>query len=127
MSNARSLAGYAPNILSGTYTPSLTNSTNISSSTANPCQYLRVGNTVVVSGNVVLSFTASNTASALGISLPIASNLGQIYHLAGTGSSGNGNYHGSIQGDATNDRATLQITPNALTGTIFFQFTYQVI
>lgn len=127
MSNARTL-GNTPNVVySGTYTPTLTNSTNISSSTANPCQYLRVGNTVVVSGAVALTFTSSGVQSVLGISLPIASNLGQIYHLAGTGSSGNGNYHGSIQGDATNDRGTLQITPNALTGTIFFQFTYQVI
>src|SRR5688500_4743620 len=38
-----------PVLTSGTYTPTLTNTTNLDGSTAYECQYLRVGNTVTVS------------------------------------------------------------------------------
>lgn len=126
-----SVQGTAPPTLAhGTYTPTITNTTNITNSTAYVCQYLRVGNTVIVSGSVFLTFTAYATASEIGISLPIASNLAQAYQLAGTSCTGNGVNVGAIQGDATNDRGTLKMTSPAsptTTGTLYFQFTYQVI
>jgi hypothetical protein len=62
-----------PVLASGTYTPTLSNTTNIAASAAFVCQYQRVGNVVTVSGRVNITPTAASVASELGISLPIAS------------------------------------------------------
>lgn len=58
---------------SGTYTPTLTNGTNVAASTSAVCQYLRVGNVVTVSGVVAITLTASGVASRMTFSLPIPS------------------------------------------------------
>src|SRR6185369_11101538 len=71
-------------IASGTYTPTLTNGTNVAASTARKCQWIRVGNVVLVSGQLDVD-TTSTGASELGISLPIASNLATAFDLAGSG------------------------------------------
>lgn len=130
MTNARTLSTYPTVVTSGTYTPSLTNTTNITSSTPYTCQYMRVGSVVNVSGAIFLTFTSVSTATEVGISLPIASNLAQTYQLGGGAGSGNGIYFGTLQGDVTNDRATLKMTSpptGTTTSTLYFNFTYQVI
>ena len=43
-----------PTLAAGTYTPTLTNVTNLDSSTAYEAQYIRIGGTITVSGNVVV-------------------------------------------------------------------------
>src|SRR5438552_1367658 len=45
-------AGGSDHPQSGSYTPRLTNVANLSASTAYTCQWMRVGNTVTVSGKV---------------------------------------------------------------------------
>ena len=70
---------------SGTYTPTLTNGTNIASSTAWPLQYMRVGNTVTVGGYINIDTTATG-ASGLRMSLPIASNFTASTDAGGVGS-----------------------------------------
>lgn len=63
-----------PVLVSGTYTPSLTNIANLTSSSAASCQYLRVGNTVTVSGKINAQAVAGgSTLTYLKMSLPIAS------------------------------------------------------
>src|SRR5690606_32796918 len=75
----------ASNVLSGTYTPTLTDSVNVTTSTAYACQYMRVGNVVTVSGKVdVTATTDGGTETILAISLPIASAFTQDYQAAGT-------------------------------------------
>ena len=61
-------------VRSGTYTPTLTNVTNISASDAFVCQWLRVGNIVTVSGKVNIDQTTPGQIE-LGISLPVASDF----------------------------------------------------
>jgi hypothetical protein len=79
-------ANPAGKILSGTYTPTLSNSSNVSASTARSCHYTRVGDVVMVTGAVDITPTvASNTQTDLYISLPIFSQLTDSYQLGGAG------------------------------------------
>jgi hypothetical protein len=120
-----------PIVAAGTYTPTLTNGTNVNSSTASSCQYMRVGNTVTVSGKVNITPTSTG-ATALGISLPIASSIANDNECGGTGTVGNTtDLFSSIRGDATNDRAELFFTIG-VTGTTsaqdwYFSFTYRIL
>jgi hypothetical protein len=115
--------------LSGTYTPTLSNTTNVSASTARQCTYMRVGNTVTVSGQLDIDPTTTLTATLLGISLPIASSLSTVYQLAGTASSMNiANESAGIEADPTNDRASLRyIAVDVTNHPMTFTFTYEVI
>lgn len=121
------------NVFSGTYTPTLTNVSNLDASTAVACQYMRVGNTVTVSGYVSVDpTTATGTLTRLGISLPVASNLGSVANCCGTAANisatASNSCYGCVYGDTTNDRAVLDF--NAPINTVFtvqFHFTYQVI
>lgn len=115
-------------VAAGTYTPTLTNQSNLDGSTAYECQYSRVGNTVTVSGKVDVNPTATGTTK-LGISLPIASNLGAAEDCAGTAAStGFAGESGPITGDAGNDRALLDwVTASSANHDMYFTFTYVVI
>lgn len=103
-----------PILESGTYTPSLTEVANVADSTAYVCQYLRVGNTVQVSGQVAIDPTLGATLTQLGISLPVPSALTQAYQAGGTAAcAAVAGYVAAISGDATNDRAELAFTTGA--------------
>lgn len=119
-------------VASGTYTPTLTNSTNIDSSTAHVCNWMRVGNVVTVSGRVDIDATAGGgAATSLGMSVPIASNFADAdgNEAGGTFSStGSVSMAGGIYADSTNDRLTFaynsQTTSNA---SFFFSATYLIL
>jgi hypothetical protein len=112
-------------LASGTYTPTLTNESNITSSTAYQCMYHRVGNIVTVSGKINVDYTATGTAT-LGISLPIASDIANDYDAAGV-MHAEVNAGGVIRGDATNNRAQFYINTGSSAGfDYFFTFTYIV-
>ncbi len=114
-------------ISSGTYTPTLTNVTNVTASTAYECQYLRVGNTVTVSGKVDIDVTLG-AASELGMTLPIASAMTAEENLGGTASSSAAaSLVSAVKADATNDRASFNFVAISLTNdSYFFEFTYQI-
>jgi hypothetical protein len=117
------------NVFSGTYTPTLTNTTNIASSTAAVCQYMRVGNVVTVSGTVTIDPTATGRI-VMGMTLPIASNFAGANECGGTfASSGTTTVNvGSIAADSTNDRATFDgVTADAASRVYAFSFTYRII
>jgi hypothetical protein len=115
------------NVFSGTYTPTLTNTTNITSSTASGCQYMRVGNVVTVSGQVAVTPTATGN-TLLGISLPIASNFTGAQQLGGTAMAQTTTQGAILYGDATNDRVVFRLQAAATTAlTYAFSFTYQVL
>lgn len=117
------------NITSGTYTPTLTNTTNVAASTAYQCQYLRVGSTVTVSGRIDVDPTTASVDTLLGISLPIASNFGGSEDCAGAAAaSGIVSESAAINADSVNDRAQMiWVTASDANHAMFFSFTYQVI
>lgn len=114
------------NLFSGTYTPSLTNTTNISASTAFACQYIRVGNVITVSGRVTIDPTAAG-AITLGFSLPVASNFTALGQCGGASANAFGDAI-QIIADTVNDYAsftgTVVETGNRTYG---FNFTYLVL
>lgn len=112
----------------GVYTPTLTNVTNLSASTAFQCQYARTGPMVMVSGKVSVDPTAAG-ATELGISLPIASGISAEEEVCGvafaTAIAGQG---AGIVGDAANNRAAMKWIAVDLTDQpMAFVFMYQVI
>jgi hypothetical protein len=118
------------NVLSGTYTPTLTNVTNVASSSSAQCQYSRVGNTVTVSGMLQLDPTSASVSTVLGISLPIASNFTLFTHCSGAAAAkGSASLSGAIVADTANDRANLQFINTADIANNFwhFEFTYTIL
>lgn len=115
--------------VSGVYTPTLTNVANVAASTAYECQYLRVGNTVTVSGKVDVDPTLTATSTQLGISLPVASNFGTAQDCAGVAfAPGIVSQGAAILGDVTNDRAQMQwVAADVTNQAMYFTFSYQVI
>lgn len=115
-------------ITSGTYTPTLTNVTNVDASTAYTCQYTRIGSMVTVSGKVTIDPNATS-ATELGMSLPIASNLANEEELGGTAADNANNNHAvRIKADTTNNRAAFVFTPSGNGSADYsFIFMYQII
>lgn len=117
-------------VASGTYTPGLTNVTNIAASTSYKAQWIRVGNVVTVSGKVDIDTTlAAGTASELGIALPIASNLGAENDLGGTATSDAvASETARIKADAANNRASVVFKSISLSNDSYaYIFQYEVI
>lgn len=74
-------------IRSGTYTPTVSATTNITTSNVpiNSAMWSRVGNIVTVSGTIDLTFTATNTTTTFSLSLPFSSsNFTTNYQASGT-------------------------------------------
>jgi hypothetical protein len=120
-------------IASGTYTPS-TNAGlgNVTTATANLCQWTRVGNVVTVSGSVAVDPVSASTRTIVGIALPIASNFTAQSNCAGSvGFEDASNVYstGFCLADATNDIALLSCknTTDTASNTWYFQFTYTVL
>lgn len=116
-------------LVTGTYTPTLTNTTNIAASTPYVCQYMQVGNVVTVSGKVDIDVTAAGNA-LLGMSLPVASALTTDIQVGGTfvSNAAATPEAGCIFADGTNDRASFKfIAVNTANNTFFFSFTYLVL
>jgi hypothetical protein len=112
---------------SGAYTPTLTNVANVSANTAFSCQYVRVGNTVTVSGRVDVTATANATSTQIRLSLPVASNFTNNGHLGGTAASNGTTMTGYISADTANDEALLTFTSNSTANRSFwFHFTYRI-
>jgi hypothetical protein len=112
---------------SGTYTPTVTDIANTTSNVARVCQYLRVGNTVTVSGFIDLTVTAGATSTIVEISLPIASNFSAVENCAGGGTAGTATLT-SVYGSVTNDKATVFFVSSGTGSTaVAFQFTYTII
>lgn len=127
---ASSLSSVAAGTISqGTYTPTLTNVTNIASSTASVCHYMRVGNVVTVGGSVTLTPTATGTDTVLGMSIPVASNFAAATDCGGVATAPAGTPTPfAILADTTNNRVQLQCLTNTnLSRTYYFNFTYRVI
>jgi hypothetical protein len=112
---------------SGTYTPTWTGLANVSSVTAFSCQYMRVGDTVTVSGWVTIDPTVDNTATSLSFSLPINSNTSSVNYLNGTGVTQGGGSAASLSGYGAN-YGEFEVVPSLATAVNYsFIFTYRII
>lgn len=119
----------SPTWNSGTYTPTLTGVTNVAASTAFPAFYTRMGNLVDVSGWFDVDPTAgAPTATELGISLPIASNLTGVDCFGVCAASASTTERAAaINADSTNDRCrAVWATADTANHTMYCKFTYVV-
>ena len=113
----------------GVYTPGITLVANLDAATSYECQYMQVGTIVNVSGRVDMDPTLSATSTKLGISLPVASNLGAAEDCSGMAfASGIAGQGAAIVADATNDRAQMQFISADITNqAMYFVFQYQIL
>jgi hypothetical protein len=119
-----------PTLVSGTYTPVITNATNVAASTAYVCQYLRVGNVVTVSGKVDIDPTAASVSTVITLSLPIASVLASSNQVGGTAVCPSiAGLAGGISGAVASGTAALAYIGNAdvASRSWYFTFTYLVL
>lgn len=107
------------------YTPTLTNTANITGSTTYTTYYQRIGNKVEVWGKLDLDPVAATTETEIGISLPVASSFANDMSLSGTGACGGNNSTAGIEADVSNSRAKLIMYPT-VDGlfTVRFHFSY---
>jgi hypothetical protein len=111
-------------IRSGTYTPTATSITNISSSTTRKCNWSRVGNIVTVCGSVTIT-TTTNGLTQLGLSLPITSNFGTIYEASGNVIATTTNTHyGTVYSNVANDYVVIEFAHTGTPGADDFRYTY---
>jgi len=115
------------NVTSGTYTPTITNGTNVASSTGRKTHWHRIGDEVFVEGTVDVTATAGATITAFNISLPTGiSTFGSVYDLSGhmgvTASTGTS---GGISADTGSGNASVSYyAPGTATFSIGFSFSY---
>ena len=116
-------------IVSDVYTPTLTNTTNITSSTPAICQYFQVYNVLTVSGQVTIQATAIGACN-LKMTLPVASNFTSSGQAAGTfaTTTAGGTAQGAILADITNDQLEFRFNATNTTSTVYsFTATYQLV
>lgn len=117
----------ALNLAGSTYTPTLTNTTNLDASTAFETTYLRVGATVTVSGLVNMDPTSAAEV-VMGMSLPVASNFASVWDCGGSAACIAVQQSAGIQADAANNRAEFRFIANDTSNRTFtFTFTYRII
>lgn len=115
--------------ISGTYTPTLTNTANVSASTAYQCQYYRQYGVVTVSGRVDVDPTLTATTTKLELSLPIASDFLSEENCGGVAFcptvSGMG---AAILAEKNNNTAMIQfLSGDVANNAMYFSFTYRII
>jgi hypothetical protein len=114
-------------ITSGTYTPTLTNVSNVDASTAYTCHYTQIGNIVTVSGRIDVDATGVGFDAVIRISLPIASNLTTTEDASGVIASNSGSEQGFIEADAANNTALTALGATATVNLEYrFIFTYEI-
>lgn len=118
------------NVASGVYTPTRSAEVNMDANvTMTEAQYMRLGNTVTVSGRFTADPTLTATATSFEISLPVASNFGAAEDAAGTAFCGTiAGMGAEVIGVAANDTAKIQWVSSDITSKVWsFVFVYQII
>lgn len=116
-------------ILTGTWTPTLTAVANVDATTAIQSRYVRIGSIVMCWGSLAVDPTAAaNTNTQLRISLPIASNFAAASDCDGVAATPSVQRGARIFADTVNDTALMQfaseLTANHGYG---FSFAYTII
>jgi hypothetical protein len=119
-----------PTLASGTYTPTITNVTDVTASSVSTWQYMRVGNVVTVSGQyTITTATGHNTQATIRLSLPVATNFTAAYQLTGSSNAIGANdfgYTPQISADATNDKMKIDVFPGNVPQTYSVHATYLI-
>jgi hypothetical protein len=109
----------------GTYTPALTNQSNVNASTASVTNYVRIGDRIHVFGKVSIDATATG-AFELRMDLPITSASTQDYEIAGTAVCGSTGVPIAISANVASGLASFQgIATTTTADTYFFTFSYK--
>jgi hypothetical protein len=115
-------------IVTGSYTPTLTNVANTSTTSPYLSRYSRVGNMVTVFGRLDVTPTVTATLTRVGISLPVASDLSSIQQCCGAAGSVGEGTGGGVIGDVTNDRAELSFKSDSTSIQGWsYTFSYEVV
>lgn len=110
------------NVFSSVYTPTLANTTNITSSTAYECFYQRVGNVIQISGRVDITPTATSINTELNIQLPVPSVFTSTFQAAGLARTNSATtpQQGVIFSSSSLGTATLRYAPTAIASHAFY-------
>ena len=117
-------------IQSGVYVPTRSAEVNQDANVSpTEAQYMRVGNTVTVSGGFTFNPTLTATATSFELSLPVASNLGAEEDLAGTSFAGAiAGMGGAIKGSVANNTAVFFWISSDITNQPWsYTYSYQII
>lgn len=117
-------------LAAGVYTPTRSAEANMDANvTMTEAQYMRVGNTVTVSGRFTADPTLTATTTSFEITLPVASNIGAVEDVAGVAFCGAIAAQGAeIIGVVANDTAKVQWVAGDVTSQSWsYTFSYQVI
>lgn len=80
---AREAVSEGTGVISGTYTPTTSSLTNLAAVSVHPCQYIRIGTVVTVSGQFDVDPTAAGLAN-FDFSLPVPTTFSNSWECAGT-------------------------------------------
>jgi hypothetical protein len=115
----------------GTWSPTITEGTNVAASTTAVCQYTRIGARVICAGRVNIDPTAGDpTATDFELSLPIASNFALVTDLSGTGTGSTTTTADTykVTASVANDTAVFNgIASQTAAADVMFTFMYLVI
>jgi hypothetical protein len=114
----------AANLSAGTYTPTVTTTSNVDNATIESIQYQRVGNVVSVSGTITVNATASLTLCNFRISLPFSTTVSQN-ELHGT-CVVKQSYNSGVVNAESNEAEFLVTTGNTDNRDVFFTFMYPI-
>lgn len=124
-------SGQVHTAFSGIYIPEVSAPINMdatSTTTVTQSQYMRVGNTVTVSGRFTAKPLLTATSTSFEMSLPIASNIATIEEVAGTAVSGL--IYGlvaAIVGSPSNNTALIRwVSSEINSGQYSYHFTYNI-
>lgn len=107
------------NLTSGTWSPTISNTVNIASSTAGTMYYSRVGDVVTFGGPITIQATATGVVE-LQLSLPVASNFSGNGQVSGSiVATNNGDMVGVIKANPTNDTMEINYTATVTSSRIF--------
>lgn len=115
------------NANSGTYTPTPSGQSNITSGTITQANYTRTGNVVTVSFNYSVTVTAANSTAQVSFSLPVASDFTSGNEVNGVFTT-QGEASGYVTTDTANDVAKLLLkstTTSSVSGTVTFSYKVQ--
>ncbi len=114
-------------IASGTFTPTISNTANISTNTARTAQWIRVGNVVTFSGNVSISTTSTSISANFDISLPITSSFSTIYQAGGAGGMYNNTPIQVRSNNGSNTALVVFISNSTSTSDLSYTIQYEIV
>lgn len=114
----------------GVYTPTRSAEANLDANvTPSEAQYMRVGNTVTVSGRFTADPTLTATATSFELTLPVASNIGAVEDLAGAAFCGSiAGMGAAVTGSVANNTAVVSWIASDVTSQSWsYVYSYQVV